>query len=129
MKKIVKVVFVVLVLMLLVSNLSTISYAATVDKITAGDILNKADGFLDVGKENKIQDGSIKTLSSTIYNILLVVGIIAAIMVGMFMGIKYMMGTIDEKAEVKGMFIVYIIGCIVVFGAFGIWSALVNVLQ
>ena len=49
-------------------------------------------------------------------------GIIIAILVGMFLGIKYMMGSIEEKAELKETLIAYVVGCIVIFGAFGIWK-------
>ena len=68
-------------------------------------------------------------MSNTLYNILLVMGIIVAIMVGLFLGIKFIAGSIEEKAEIKGMVIPYIIGCVVVFGAFTIWKIIVDLLQ
>ena len=36
---------------------------------------------------------------------------------------------IEEKAEIKTMLIPYIIGCVVVFGAFTIWKIVVDILQ
>ena len=39
------------------------------------------------------------------------------------------MGSIEEKAEIKTMLIPYIIGCVVVFGAFTIWKIVVDILQ
>lgn len=45
------------------------------------------------------------------------------------MGINFVMGGIEEKSEIKAMLIPYIIGCIVVFGAFAIWKAVVDILQ
>ena len=68
-------------------------------------------------------------MSDTLYNILLVVGIIVAIIVGLIMGIKFILGSLEEKAEIKTMIIPYIIGCVVVFGAFTIWQIVVDVLQ
>ena len=40
-----------------------------------------------------------------------------------------MISSAEEKAEVKKMLIPYIVGCIVVFGGFGIWKLVVNILQ
>ena len=79
--------------------------------------------------ENKIGSDDLKNMSDTIYNILLVAGIIIAIIVGLIMGIKFIIGGIEEKAEIKAMLIPYIIGCVVVFGAFAIWKAVVDILQ
>lgn len=46
----------------------------------------------------------------------------------MVLGIKYMIGSIDEKADTKGKLMIYAIGCIVIFGAFGIWQLITNIL-
>ena len=68
-------------------------------------------------------------MSNTLYNILLVTGILIALIVGMILGIKFIMGGIEEKAEIKTMIIPYIVGCVVVFGAFTIWKIVVDILQ
>lgn len=99
---------------------------------TAGEIMDEAGEFIDVGEQganNKISEESLQNLSNTLYNILLVVGIIVAIIVGLVMGIKFIMGSIEDKAEIKTMLIPYVIGCVVVFGAFAIWQIVVNLLQ
>lgn len=99
---------------------------------TTDDIISGAEGFIQTGEANakdKIGEDDLKVLSNTIYNILLVVGIAAAIIVGLIMGIKFMLGSLEEKAEIKTMIIPYIIGCIVVFGAFAIWKIVVDILQ
>lgn len=99
---------------------------------TAGEIIGEAGGFITQGKEganDKINPDDLKNMSNTLYNILLVVGIVVAIIVGLIMGIKFIMGSLEEKAEIKNMLIPYIIGCVVVFGAFTIWQIVVNLLQ
>lgn len=99
---------------------------------STGDIIEDAGSFIDKGAQdanNKIDLVSLKDLSDTLYNTLLVIGIVAAIIVGLIMGIKFILGSIEEKAEIKEMVIPYIIGCIVVFGAFTIWQIVVNILQ
>ena len=99
---------------------------------TVGEIIDEAGKFIDAGKsgaDSKINPTDLKEMSDTLYNILLVVGIIIAILVGLIMGIKFIMGSLEEKAEIKNMLIPYVIGCVVVFGAFTIWQIVVNLLQ
>ncbi len=99
---------------------------------TAGEIIDEAGTFIQKGEsgaEGKISQSDLQDLSNTIYNILLVVGIVVAVIAGLIMGIKFIMGGIEEKAEIKNMLIPYIIGCIVVFGAFTIWKIVVELLQ
>lgn len=129
MKKL-KVAVVLLLLLITILTLPNDIYAVSTH--TAGNIIAGAEGFVTEGKEeanSKIQPDNLKGMSNTLYNILLVVGIVVAIIVGLIMGIKFIMGGIEEKAEIKNMLIPYIIGCVVVFGAFTIWQIVVNLLQ
>lgn len=104
-----------------------------VEKHTAGEIIDEAGKFIETGINNggdeKIKQDNLKTMSNTLYNILLVVGIIVAIIVGLILGIKFILGSVEEKAEIKSMLLPYIIGCVVVFGAFTIWQIVVDLLQ
>ena len=49
--------------------------------------------------------------------ILQTVGIVVAVVVLMVLGIKYMMGSAEEKAEYKKTMIPYVVGAILIFGA------------
>lgn len=142
MRKI-KVVNIILIILILLFSIEANTYARTTEEYdkrdtknvsthTAGEIITEAKGFIEKGEadaNNKISDDSMKSLSNTIYNILLVTGIVIAIIVGLILGIKFIMGSIEEKAEVKNMVIPYIIGCVVLFGAFTIWQIIVELLQ
>ena len=99
---------------------------------TADEIIEEGKNFIDTGKEkadDKIKQDNLQKMSNTLYNILLVTGILIALIVGMILGIKFIMGGIEEKAEIKTMIIPYIVGCVVVFGAFTIWKIVVDILQ
>lgn len=63
-----------------------------------------------------------------LYNALLIIGIIIAVIVGAILGIKFMMGSVGEKADIKKLLVPYVVGCIIVFGAFGIWKLVVTIL-
>lgn len=95
------------------------------------DIMNRAEGFVNNGENggNVINDDVLKEGSNTLYNVLLVIGIAVAFIWGIVLGIQFITGSLGEKADVKKNLIVYIIGCIIIFGAFGIWKLLLQLLQ
>lgn len=49
--------------------------------------------------------------------------------VGIVIGIQFMVASAEDKAKVKEALVPYIVGCIVIFGAFTIWSIAVNMGQ
>ncbi len=102
-----------------------------VQEHTAGEVIGEGDTFIDIGENQGavIQTDNLQAMSNSLYNILLVVGIIIAVAVGGVLGIKFMLGSIDTQAEVKTMLVPYIAGCIVVFGAFIIWKVVLLIVQ
>lgn len=99
------------------------TYAAT----TIDDTIDSAKSFINAGTKSTINETELKDTSDFLYNLLLGIGIIVAVIVGSILGIKYMVGSAEEKAEYKETLLVYLIGCIVVFGAFGIWKIIVSI--
>lgn len=95
------------------------------------DIMKRAEGFVNNGENggNVINNDALKEGSNTLYNVLLVIGIAVAFIWGIVLGIQFITGSLGEKADVKKNLIVYIIGCIIIFGAFGIWKLLLQLLQ
>ena len=95
------------------------------------DIMNRAEGFVNNGENggNVINNDALKEGSNTLYNVLLVIGIAVSFIWGIVLGIQFITGSLGEKADVKKNLIVYIIGCIIIFGAFGIWKLLLQLLQ
>lgn len=97
---------------------------------TLDDMIADADNFVSAaGKSNKINNAELADLSGTIYNIALQIGVAVAVLAGMALGIKFMISGVDEKADVKKALTVYIVGCVVIFGAFGIWKLVVEIVQ
>lgn len=95
---------------------------------TVDSIMDSADNFLQKG-EATIDEAELHTTSNFLYNLLLGVGIIVAVVVGMIIGIKYMTSSVEGKAELKQALIGYALGCLVIFGAFGIWKLAINILS
>lgn len=55
------------------------------------------------------------TLAGTLVSGLQIIGVVIAIAGILILGIKYMIGSIEQKAEYKKTMIPYIIGCIFIF--------------
>lgn len=95
------------------------------------DIIEAGGSFIKKGEQQQqaIQDSQIKTVSDQIYNILLAIGTVIAVIIGAILGIQFMVGSMDEKAKVKESLIPFVIGCVIIFGAFGIWKLIAMILQ
>ncbi len=96
------------------------------------DIIRGADSFIQAGDGaagEKIGEDKIEELSDMMYNILFVIAVIVAVIVGLIIGIQFMTSGVEQKAKIKETLIPYVAGCIVVFGAFGIWKLVVTLMQ
>lgn len=119
MQKIVlKIVSIIIIFVLILSIFPINSFSGWADD--AKTFLSKADQTATVD-ENKLASAS-----NEVYGMLSSVGMVASVIVGIILGIKYMMASVEEKANVKESLTPYFIGCVVIFGAFGIWKLVIN---
>ncbi len=96
--------------------------------LSVDNIMSDADDFIKDGEATyDINESALGDTSKFLYNLLLGVGIIVAVGVGIVLGIKYMTGSLEEKADLKETLLGYAVSCLVVFGAFGIWKLAVTV--
>lgn len=68
----------------------------------------------------------ISTVGKKIMGIVQTVGVVVAVVILMVLGIKYMMGSAEEKAEYKKTMLPYIIGAVLIFGATAIANMVYN---
>lgn len=124
MSRIIKIVLIIVVLLLLVN------YTGIIKVYGASDLYswsNAAESFVESADPNiNFKDEDLESPSTLIYNVLSSIGIIISLAVGGILGIKYMMTSVEEKAEVKETILPYLIGCFIIFGAFGIWKIIIN---
>lgn len=98
------------------------------------DFVDGADEFINTGvnasKGNStvIDEKDLVQMSDMLYNAFLIIGIIIAVIFGLVIAIKFVTGSVEEKADVKKTLVPYIAGCIVIFGAFTIWKLVVDLL-
>ena len=97
--------------------------------LALGDVISSGKEFLGNGKniDETLNVSKLQDTSKTIYNTLLGIAVMVAIIVAMVIGIQFMAASADEKAKVKEAILPFIVGCIVVFGAFTIWKIAVNI--
>lgn len=102
-KKIQKIVAVMMMVIMLVSMINIISLAAdiTPKDITAG----------------KVKSDSIKTAGRNLVGVFQAIGIVLSVVVLTVIGIKYLMGSAEEKADYKKSLIPYVVGAALVFTA------------
>ena len=91
--------------------------------------MTDADDFITDGSNDKLDMQDFQTQFGDIYNIVLQIGVGLAVIVGIVLGVKFILSSVEGKAEVKKMLITYVISCVVIFGSFGIWKIIVTVLQ
>lgn len=97
-----------------------------------GGIISGGKDFVSTGEGHSasaIDDASIKKASNMIYNVLLSVGIVIAVAIASYLGIKYMTGGIEEQVKIKESMLPFLAGCIIIFGAFTIWKIVVLMTQ
>ena len=126
MKSKISKIFLILVLVIFMVNITNISFATTLE-----DVLSGGKDFISSGENNgvSINSTNLKETSNSIYNTLLMISFVVVAVVGIYLGIKFMMSGVEEKADVKKSLVVFVIGCIVIYGAFGIWKVLVTFLK
>lgn len=94
------------------------------------DVVRDGDSFLSKANpvSTVINEEELSNFSSDVYNLIFAIGMIIAVIVGMVLGIQFMISSIDEKAKIKETIVPYFIGCAVLFGAFAIWKIVIEIL-
>lgn len=112
MKKAYKVLSVLMIAIMVLTSVSTVFATNVLDKMT--------------GEDSDVDVGTIGDIGNKILVIVTNVGMVLAIVLVAILGIKYMMGSTEEKAEYKKSMIPYLVGAILVFGAAAIGKAVIN---
>ena len=112
-----KVLSVLVLMAIIVSMASTIVLAD--GEVTPKDITK-------AGADASITTGTIDKAGKNIVSILQAVGVVLSVVMLIVIGIKYMMGSAEEKAEYKKTLLPYIIGAVFIFAASTIASVIFN---
>lgn len=102
-KKTMKILMTIATIVLIISMGASAVYGLTPEGLKAN---NSATGTEQVTQ-----------LGQNIMGVIQVVGVVVAVVILMIIGIKYMMGSAEEKAEYKKTMIPYIVGALLIFAA------------
>lgn len=81
------------------------------------------------GNTTTIDGQMLNDTSNFIYNTLLIIGICIAVLIGTVLGIQFITGSVEQKVKVKESLIPFVVGCVVIFSAFGIWKLVIEILK
>ncbi len=102
-KTVQKIVSIIMISMMLISFVNTIVFAVPSPNQITATSPKETKTITDAGKQ--------------IVGILQTVGVVLSVVILTVIGIKYMMGSAEEKAEYKKTFMPYIIGAALIFAA------------
>ena len=100
-----------------------LSFTMIMTSISIADPITNPDDY-NPGKINDVDIKPIATKGGIILDFITTIGIVLAVIVLIILGIKYMIGSVEEKAEYKKSMIPYLIGIVMV----GSISAIIKVL-
>lgn len=113
MKKLDKVLSIVMIILMIACTCTNVFAAITTSNIKSNMSIGNADT-------------TMANIGSTIFTVVTNVAIILAVVVIAVLGVKYMMGSTEEKAEYKKSMVPYLVGAVLVFGAGAIGKAVVG---
>lgn len=103
--KVRNIIFIVCILIMLILTFSTITYASGFNPDT-----------YKPGPLNTTDAGDAIELGEKIIGGITAVGTVVSVVVTLIMGIKYMVGSVEEKAEYKKSMVPILVGMILLFG-------------
>ncbi len=122
MKKTMKILTVLLLAIILIT-FSTNVFAATGTAVSPSKLEEK----IDYGTTSDTD--SLMTKAGKVMGLIRNIAIIAAVIIIMVLGVKYMLGSVEEKAEYKKSFMPLIIGIILVVAASSIATFIIGIVD
>ncbi len=126
--KVLKVMIKIILLMLIIQTI----YTSKTEALSLDGIFKTGDNFINEGKTESQKNEAInyeefRLTTNNIGSVLTTLGIVLAVIIGGILGIQIMWGSIEQQVKAKEMIMPYVVGCIVIFGAFGIWKLAVTI--
>ena len=126
--KVLKVMIKIILLMLIIQTI----YTSKTEALSLDGIFKAGDNFINEGKTESQKNEAInyeefRLTTNNIGSVLTTLGIVLAVIIGGILGIQIMWGSIEQQVKANEMIMPYVVGCIVIFGAFGIWKLAVTI--
>ena len=126
-RTIIRTIFILILLIVIVSiNTEVLAWSQVID--SGKDFISEGK---KAGEDEKlgvtVTQSGLQNLSGYLYNILLAAGVVIAVIVATILGIQFMVGGAEGQAKVNEMLVPFVVGCIIVFGGFGLWKVAVTI--
>lgn len=122
--KVIKILSMFLIVLMVLMATNTV-FAAEKDKKSKGDTITPSG----VTASSTEADEDIKKFGGKILSAVTTTGVVLSVIVLSVLGIKYMIGSAEEKAEYKKTLMPYIVGAALIFGASTIATIVYNFMQ
>ena len=115
-----------IIVFMLIINFNIYTYADSSDKT----IMDQSKEWIEIGKEES-ENLSIGETDywSELAGLLTGIGIWVSIISGSILGIRLMIASPDDKAQIKKQLIIWIVGSVVIMGAITIWKVSLDILD
>ena len=111
MKKLINICLMIVIIIPFIIPQNVYAAKTKTTKTDSSYTINVDDYKPGTGEESKV----LKTKANRVISVLSTIGMIVSVVALMILGIKYMIGSIEERAEYKKDFIPYLIGAFLVF--------------
>lgn len=125
-----KILFIIIVFQFIICN-NTVEAS---ERPIWGEIISQGDKFMQIGEsaateENTTTDLDTMKAMNDIYSLVFPLGVAVTLIVGGFLGIKFMLSSAEDKAKLKESMIPYVVGCIAIYGSITIWKICIQILS
>lgn len=122
MKSMVKRIILILIVLMLLFSINSKIFAWSNIILDGKNFIDQADA-----SKTSVSTSALQGVSGYLYNILLAAGVVVAVIVATVLGVQFMLGGAEGQAKVKEMILPFVVGCIIVFGGFGLWKIAITV--
>ncbi len=128
-------VFFSIIIILIIIIIEVKVFAIDFPSVTLGDsVATIASTDLGLGDLNNYKGGNVnsdtlKYKANNILGVIQKVGVVVSVVMLMAIGIKYMLGSVEEKAEYKSTLVPYVIGALILFTGATIPSIIYKIAQ
>ena len=134
MKKYKKIGVILILTLVLISCMNVVSNAATTKKgsgLSVGDITKQAKNFVGEGEKNSVNVNATGLLEgvTSVASILTTIGGFALVIIAIILGIQFMTSPPQKQAVLRSQMIGLLWAAVVIFGAYGIWSIAVKIVE
>lgn len=84
-------------------------------------------GYFKPSPPNNTEDQKLVDIGNTIIGPIQVIGSVVSVIAIVIIGIRYMVGSLEEKAQYKELLMPYLIGAILVFGITNLVAIIYNI--